>query len=223
MLFKKSFARITLLFLALLLVILVERHFAHEGTHEILTGECPHGTTLLTVETFPFQIDRTVPAGKRHQLYAAVLVRGSQLKKLGYLHTRSDGWTNLSSEKDHISAGSSLANCLPDEGMYVVRIEYYTRVPFIGDWLSMIFEDTIALIGPKTVKFFYITSDYRGDFIIKQWGVLKMPTPGDYLKMYWPLFTVYALSLILFLAGLAAITFRLARQRKKVAPRDPSS
>ena len=138
-------------------------------------------------------------------LFASVLVRGDGLKSETHLFTRADGWTHLSSEKTIIMPLNTVSNCLP-AGNYEVRIEYYTRVQYVGDWLVGVLE------YPLTLNQTILDDDTL--IISGIFGVYRDATLRDNLVLNWPLFLVYLVSIVLFITTLIVLIRTLRRRRK---------
>lgn len=148
--------------------------------------ECPKGK-------FFFGEQPIAETSQNKKLVAAVLVRGAGLVSETYLHTRADGWTNLSAEKTRFALFERVSNCLP-AGDYEVRIEYYTLKPVIGEWLVGSLEYKIKFSDPAF-------PEYNSESP----PVYRNATLKERLEMYWPLFlflilTVLALSAMLTVA-----------------------
>ena len=141
-------------------------------------SECPRGKVLFSEQPF---LEADLERDDYRNLTAAVLVKSKSLDSETYLHKRSDGWTHLSSDKTMVEPLAVVSNCLP-KGEYSVRIEYFTRVPMVGDWLLGVGEYEITLEGavlPKDTE--KIAMHYpKASF-------------NDNLIVHWPLFAVYAL------------------------------
>lgn len=144
--------------------------------------ECPKGK-------FFFGERPIAETSQNKKLVAAVLVRGAGLVSETYLHTRADGWTNLSTEKTRFVLFERVSNCLP-AGNYAVRIEYYTHMPVIGEWLAGSLEYKIKLSDPAGFFEYNIATP-----------VYKNATLKDHLEMHWPLFLFF----ILVMLALSAI------------------
>ncbi len=188
---------ITCSFISVLLGLLAFYGAFAEG---IRHDECPKGKALLFVETTRFN----TPDAR--QVYASVAVQGKNLIQERSLKPRSDGWTNLSSERDQIFSGGYIANCLP-LGMYLVRIEYYIYLQWVGDWHLMTFEYAIDLDKPITIE------PLRGGGE----SMLIASTPQNYFKRYAALLSAYLVASLVFVIGTIALMRHLTKERKRIA------
>ena len=167
--------------------------------------ECPTGKFLFEQQPIP---DSAEYYGyKNKKFFASVLIRGGALETEKHLFTRTDGWTHLSSEKTLVGPLERVANCLP-RGKYDVRKEYYTRVPFIGDWLLHSVEYTLLLdrtvFAEETLDIWAAQGMYREE-----------ATFADHLRMHWPLFAVYTILPALFFATLIVIIRTIRKGERK--------
>lgn len=164
----------------------------------------------LTCKDQKVLLDVMVPDdGSSKNLLAAVLIKdtdenvneGLGLEK--YLHRRLDGWTHLSTEKNRVKPGQTISNCLP-QGIYNVKVEYYERKPFVGDWPTFSYEFRVSLlriifesIDPDSGRLETLSVP-AVNFLSAM--TKTTPTLLDYIKIYGPLFTIYTLFPLLFLA-----------------------
>lgn len=192
------------LFLVLFLVFAVLPTPAASHDWPVTTA---NGGTLLACPEgkFLFQ-ERPIEKTEGYEaLLASVLVRGDGLKSETHLFTRKDGWTHLSSEKTIIMPLDTVANCLP-AGKYKIRIEYYKRVPYVGDWLVGVIE------YPLMLDQMILASDAL--IISGIFGVYRDATLRDNLVLNWPLFLVCLVSVVLFVIALI-VFIRAVRRRKQ--------
>lgn len=98
-------------------------------------NECPDGKFLF--------VEQPIISNNK-TLFAAVLIKGEKLASETHLHRRADGWTNLSSEQNLFEKFQSVSQCLP-MGTYMIRIEFYTHIPAIGEWLLGSFNYDVIL------------------------------------------------------------------------------
>lgn len=184
----REFSRCVLLFL----IFLFSSTSAGAATMRVgdfLVSECSAETFQLRVEI------PTVLAGR--PTAAGVLVRGVRTRHPlpEYLPARSDGWTNLSSEKSFHNFGHTVSNCLP-EGLYRVRIEYSRYVSFVGWWLVGAEGYTVGIGDNDPVEFDY------GRYPV---------TLADHISMHGALFLFYTLSVACFIAS-AILLIRVIRR-----------
>lgn len=192
------------LFLVLFLVFAVL--LTPAASHDWPVTTADGGTLLACPEgKFLFQ-ERPIEKTEGYEvLFASVLVRGDGLKSETHLFTRKDGWTHLSSEKTVITPLNTVSNCLP-AGKYEIRVEYYTRAPYVGDWLVGVLEYPLMLNQTILADDALVIS---GIF-----GVYRDAALRDNLVLNWPLFLFYLVSIILFIATLIVLIRTIRRGRK---------
>lgn len=154
-------------------------------------SDCPPGKYLLEEQPLPYETYDFYEADK---LSAAVLFRINGFnpnppQKI-YPPGRDRDWKNINPERNRVAPKQFISNCLPS-GVYTVRIEYYTRLAGVGDWLISIVEYQITLDQHFTAK------DVKGLSAWTRDAGLK-----DHLAMHWPLFVVYTVVTTAFVTAL---------------------
>ena len=112
--------------------------------------------------------------------------------------------------------GQTVSNCLP-QGIYDVRIEYYERKPFIGDWLLYSYEFKVSLL----YIIFESVNPYSNELEISSIPVVNylsamtrtVPTNRDHLKMHGHLFALYGVLIALLFATLIVFIRTLRKHR----------
>ena len=102
---------------------------------------CQTGMHLLEVN-----IEKSHPKESSHGVFIRKAAGENNLPK--YLHRRSDGWTQFSTEPR--GQARKVVNCFAP-GLYYVRIEHYRNVLLLGPMLSQI-DEHVAILPLGTLK-----------------------------------------------------------------------